>query len=828
MLSVRWCFQGLSGAASVAVVLSLSLFGTSPVEARPAPGSPETFGRGPNPVYANQEPNIFTHNVGLLTLQITNLGVLGNRYAETSAGWRGGDYLYEAGLWIGAIGEDAEPHVSSSTSVREFRPSILPIDTIYESFEGVSGGNRPGFNSGDDDGDGLFDEDFHNGKDDDGDGEIDEDYAAIGQQMFSCEYRDNTPEAANQISDHRPLGILIQQRSFQWATPGINEFVGFDFQVVNIGDQRLRDIYIGFNVDADAGIKSVPLYWTDDLVGYVRVDSDTLEGEGPGGGGTCARRPVTVDIAYIWDAPDNGSTIGGGDVPGYFGGMFLGHTTDATGVRAPKRVGLTTVKWTVSGGTYTQGDPRTDFERYDLLSSGEIPRRPANKPDDWRFTLAAGPFLELEPGGRLSFQSAFVIGEGLAGMLGNAVSAQRIFNGQYVDADKDKGVGPEVDGMATEGTGVGGRERCLRSLDGSEIFWDDPCDTLMVSVSRGKRTTCTWVDDDCDPCTGVDGKEFLLNWVGTTAPPPPAMNTDPELQADRIANPNAGLEPYALSPSGDRRVLLQWDNISELRPDPLTGKNLFEGYRIWRVDNWQRPEGSIGPTHDEWMMLAEFRLTPRDGLGRTSPRHLRAVTRLDRTTPKEILEVGDGVFLPHYPIGRYEWEDTNGVTNGKIHFYGITAFGIDTLENADTGEIEIVELGGSPAAVQRELVMTSWAFGGSCDDVKVVPNPYRGGADWDVDPSGCDPTGTKVAFRNLPEGWNKLSIFTLTGDLVLAAGPGDSRIVGGCEVSEGNRGGGTFYWDLVSRSGQDIVAGVYLWVVEAGGNMCRGRFVIIR
>jgi hypothetical protein len=110
----------------------------------------------------------------------------------------------------------------------------------------------------------------------------------------------------------------------------------------------------------------------------------------------------------------------------------------------------------------------------------------------------------------------------------------------------------------------------------------------------------------------------------------------------------------------------------------------------------------------------------------------------------------------------------------------------------------------------------------------VVPNPYRGGADWDLEPSDCDPTGTKIAFRTLPEGWTTLKIYSLTGDLIIEVDPSDSRVVGSCDVGAGNRQAGTFYWDLISRSGQNIVAGVYLYVVEAGGTRCRGRFVVIR
>ncbi|HEX7879832.1 MAG TPA: hypothetical protein VF720_10505 [Candidatus Eisenbacteria bacterium] len=781
-------------------------------EARIDLNDPANGARNIRAVYANRDPYIFTHNVGLLTLQITNIGIIGNPFIdELSAGWRGGEYLYLGGLWLGAIGEDQEPHVSTAVPV-ELRPSLLPVDTIYESYEGIRGGNRnTEALDADDDDDGLEDEDFHNGKDDDLDGQVDEDYAAIGQQMYSCEYRDNTTEATNQLNEHRPLGLLVHQRSFQWATNDINEFVGFEFEVTNIGDQRLQDMFIGFNVDADAGPKSMNNYWTDDLVGFVRVD--TLDRD-PNQSGQCANQQVSMDIAYIWDAPDNGTTIVGGDVPGYFGGMFLGHTTDPAGVKAPVRVGLSTVKWTSSTGAYPQGDPRTDAERYDLLSRREIPTRNANKPDDYRFTLSAGPFLTLDPGDKLVFQTAFVIGEGLQGMITNAVNAQRVFNGQYLDADGN----PE--------TGVEGKERCLIAADPRfPVMWDDPCDTLGTTVNISFRTCipAAYVDDDCNSCTGIGGKEALLNWVGTTAPPPPATNTDPELFGDPEAPAAPNSEIYLSAPQGDRRVILQWDNVSELSRDPITGNDIFEGYKIWRVDNWQRPEGSIGPTPQEWMQVAEFRKNPRDKLGSNSPRSLRRVLHPERDEIKQTTQFG-----PQYYIGRYEWQDSSGITNGKVYFYAITAFGVQTRRNPVTGLLETIELGGSPTAVQKEVVVASWKNGTSCDQVKVVPNPYRGGADWDLEPSDCDPTGTKIAIRNLPEGWTRLRIYSLTGDLIIEADPSDSRVVGTCDNSAGNLQTGTFYWDLITRSGQNVVAGVYLYVVEAPVGSCRGRFVVIR
>jgi hypothetical protein len=88
---------------------------------------------------------------------------------------------------------------------------------------------------------------------------------------------------------------------------------------------------------------------------------------------------------------------------------------------------------------------------------------------------------------------------------------------------------------------------------------------------------------------------------------------------------------------------------------------------------------------------------------------------------------------------------------------------------------------------------------------------------WDLIPSDQDPTGTRLAFTNLPIGRNVIKIYTLAGDLVETL---DVRATGE---------NGTAFWNLVSRNGQDVVAGVYLFTVvtESQGTKV-GRFVVIR
>jgi hypothetical protein len=295
--------------------------------------------------------------------------------------------------------------------------------------------------------------------------------------------------------------------------------------------------------------------------------------------------------------------------------------------------------------------------------------------------------------------------------------------------------------------------------------------------------------------------------VGTTAPPPPRLNTDPSL--DPIEDPT--LKAF-VSPAGDRKIILQWDNSSELRSDPITGENLFEGYRVWRVDNWQRPEGSIGPSPDEWMKLAEFRES--ENANSQGARPLREITQRDI---KEIGFTDDEVPLAIFPVGRYRYEDTNGIINGKVYFYSVTAFGVLEREDPnDPTRTQIVELGGQPSAVEAEMVLPRWDSVAGCDQVKVVPNPYRGRASWDLIPSDRDPTGTKLAFRNLPDEECTIKIYTLAGDLVKQA------------THDGSDSDGTYFWDMITRNGQNVTSGIYLYSVETKDDVCRGRFVIIR
>jgi hypothetical protein len=177
------------------------------------------------------------------------------------------------------------------------------------------------------------------------------------------------------------------------------------------------------------------------------------------------------------------------------------------------------------------------------------------------------------------------------------------------------------------------------------------------------------------------------------------------------------------------------------------------------------------------------------------------------TTPQQF----DSVTVYLYPIGRYSFTDRN-VTNGMVYFYSITPYA--KWYDATTGRW--VEIQAMPASNEDIAIIPRADAQDKLGKITVVPNPYVGGAQWDLTPSDIDPTGTKIGFYGLPRAKSTLRIFSLAGDLIR-------------EIEhDGADGNGTVWWNLVTRNGQDVVSGVYLFSVESDMGTYVGKFVIVR
>ena len=296
------------------------------------------------------------HNVGNLQMHVCNWGCFGSYPSSRwptadfpSAQWpanSGVEYLYIAGLWIGAR-KGGIPVVSTAAYDREFRPpgTDAPNARIYSSFEGIQNGARLP-SPDDDDKDGLSDEDWPNGEDDDGDCKIDEDYGAIGKQMFTCWFTDDEPNAVQIYPEHTPLHLFVRQESYQWEEKQFYDFVGVEDKITNYGNDIIENLYVGFFADGDAGPRDREQYWMDDCTSFFPP---------PGTEGIrCAQRgenqvPVRMEVAYFYDKDgDDGLTTG------YLGIVFLGHDIDPLGDVAPKKIGI---RLTGGGRTYAWPEP---------------------------------------------------------------------------------------------------------------------------------------------------------------------------------------------------------------------------------------------------------------------------------------------------------------------------------------------------------------------------------------------------------------------------------------------------------------------------------------
>jgi hypothetical protein len=774
------------------------------------------------------------HNVGELHMHVGNWGMFGSwpgsgqQFSEApSAQWPAGsgvEYLFQAGLWVGAM-KGGVPAVSTATTPQapveiELRPTQDPVDIIYQAAEGAMGGKRPPSLGADDDDDGAVDEDWLNGHDDDMDGLVDEDFAAVSKQMFSCWYTDDQASAITLYPEHNPLNIMVRQESYQWEEDRFDDFVGINYWITNIGTSALQDIYIGFFADCDAGSRDTENYWDDDATGF---HSNPAYCTNLG--------PVSMDIAYTYDADgDEGNTTG------YFGVLFLGHSTDVNGEMAPEHVGVNAYANFSGGQTFDEGgDPTTDFERYTLLST-PMKERNNTAPRDYRMLVSAGPFNELLPGSTLVFQVAFVIGNGLRGMETNAAAAQLTFNGAWFDLDQDMF------------TGVAGRETPIPGPVTGVVV--DSCKEETRTPRDWNFKEPIWINNDCaeeelakERCgftyadsamfmTGVGGAETQIFWIVGTAPPPPALRID-----DR-----SGIG-----------VVLYWDNFSETVPDVKTLEADFEGYRVWRADNWARPLGTSvdnGPAHELWKLLFQadivnnfgedtglnrYRYEPlvphilsaarRDDLVRSMVEFMTEFPDGDPPCPPGVTEAVCETLgtLAEWEIGRpggrryYRYVDKS-VHLGRPYFYAVTALDHAKDPNGNLVQGKIGDPSSNFAFVEpRTRAQKDYTY--DANEVYVVPNPATTEtmAPWTLSPNNDDPTGIKVEFRNLPWAGGTIRVYTLAGDLV-------SEL-----PFDGATGNGTVEWDLVSRNGQDVTSGIYLFSVEADGfDRKIGKFVVIR
>jgi hypothetical protein len=778
-------WQALPAAVVVAALMS----------APPAWGWVDIFDRGPALV------------AGKFNLRVTNAGLVGNPFPDLSFDpsfeypkGSGQELMRYGALWVGALDVDGVPRVSGGPLL-EFRPTVAPADTVRQLWHGRFGGGR----LEDDDGDGKIDEEVYNDLDDDGDGEIDEDLGVVGQQMLIADYTDDQPEAIRFQEgggeSHRPLGLSVHQEAYAWSWPGYDGIAGLQFTITNHGGATLRELYLGFYVDLDSRTRGELYNSSNDAIARVSFSRSFPKGTSRvfvDGQGvlvrSCSNR-VGRTVAVV-DEPIGSPTP---DLP-VLAVLPLEHTRDPlswiipSAGRAPARDTFRVAIYAADRISGAGGEPLVDVDRYAALK-GEWTESSDSHVGDQIVLLSCGPFHTLAPGQSLDFAVALVAAPSLDSLrvyLGNAAF---LHNGTELNLLPDA-TGPGANWWSVGETGLNGHEACIEPPPGLVFTYDpncsikfadpngpNPIDPPFVHQAVYQAGSCVWTDADCNVCTGLNGNETVVRWLDPFAVPP---------------SPSFRVVP------GDHAVRIEWDNLPEIlvnagKTGPRGGH--FNGYRLWRMADWYGRRSLI-PGREEWEALGTFGYDSVD-----SKVLLSTIT--DSTLDYRRIWYEQ----KHYPIGRYAYIDTQPL-NGFNYLYVVTSvvetrtpyFGFDRIDRYESPLVVGIEEVAAPRAEARGDALGVW----------VVPNPFRAAAAWDRTAVYGDRLTRHLDFMGLPRARCTIRIWTVAGDQVATLD------------HDGSNGSGEAAWNLVSRNGQEVASGIYLYTVDSPLGSASGRFVVIR
>jgi hypothetical protein len=276
------------------------------------------------------------HRQSNMWLNITNYGFFGNKGTTDAATlddpcqpgvWApqleypaGSDvqYLFQGALWIGAliVNDDGSetPRVSYG-------------------FEGWYGDEELYPGCGDEAA--ITEESFVEGARDCFGGDI-YNPLAVSEQDFWAVYTDTLTDQQWVPNDdfdgrHVPLGLKMTQVSHSWTYNYAQDFIIIDYEIENIGDKYLKNLYVAIYNDGDVGETDEQNHHVDDICGFRIAAVDSVTGDS-----------VEINTAYIMDndgRPANTTTGNDFTCPDVAGMRVL---------RAPNPKLETTFNWWIS------------------------------------------------------------------------------------------------------------------------------------------------------------------------------------------------------------------------------------------------------------------------------------------------------------------------------------------------------------------------------------------------------------------------------------------------------------------------------------------------
>lgn len=753
------------------------------------------FSANINAVEENNDDNLYRsvrpekafmiHQSGNLWTSLTNYGSVGDPDFEAtgrpSAAWpagSGNSYLYDAGFWVGA--EMGGVPIVKTYFYNAVDKEWLPTP----NFPGEIGGTVNGEKA-----------------------KSLEDSYAVFDDLDS-----------ESISGDPALGIKVIRRGLTWSLPDYDDFVAFEYYVINTGlNGDLENVLVSYWYDIDVSGSDASDKHIDDLVDYDGWD-------GPSS---------ITDQADVVDPFDlDGDGITGYDDWGIPYSKDQGHNPNFTPINNEPDgfydewavildAGGDTLYWQTNVPEHGRVAGNPAIVNDEVLIGYQMPRSLSYIYDADNSTSSANDYGERENAmpndGFLG--GAIIYTDGAPNVLEDGSEYMGASSHQWWNWESDPGSDEDRwDFMRGQHSTSGGRRflpnpnnlgfpqfdyRFLLTTPSLDIAEGDTAKIVFVlACGQGLKGVRESVDNayrayysgsrHSDPLNPSAFDEDV-HW--NLPIPPPA--------------PDLGYSPL------DNGMRLAWEASAESFIDPQLEEADFEGYQIYRAvyepNNWRMIAAfdnkdepvlvvnTFGDTlnqkdaNGDWILInLPDLIYTCDDAGPNPANYCYDATGI--TVWGEELESvlnDEGDILPWFPV------------NGLPYYYALLAY--DSYKSAEDYGMEILpsyssmsnykkSVDGAPVPVTPGRLYEYGDPVPDTDDIFVVPNPYRGTALWER------AYEDKIQFRNLPP-LCKITIFSLSGDLI--------------QEIEHTNGTDFDYWDLITRNGQSIVSGIYLYVVEA-------------
>ena len=659
-------------------------------------------------------------NIGNIGLTVTNFGTYGHGFSlwpdQPSCEYPKGsgiEHVFDGGLYIGGIMRgNSEPFVTTGA---------VDASSVAARGGGFEFTNRAGEKTFERSS--LYDSPYYQPN-------------AISHQDFVMNFTDTNTVYLNgePITDHHPLGVVVNQESYAWNFPFADFFVIMNYTIKNVSQKYIDSVFVGL--------------WTDTVVRNTKITGRPSGSAFFSKGGNGYND--SIKIAYEFDA-----TGDPGFTDSYIGVQALGSEPKLKEKIYVQGDSLPTVNF-VSWQFRNTDDPnffapQNDIDRFSKMQGyfGGTNRwldgiNPSSlvTPSNRSILITQGPFSSIAPGDSINVVFAIVTSK----KYGNDPA--------YLDTEEQK----------------------------TNLYIS--ADWALRAYFGEDRNRNGILDANED----LDGDGKITRYILPTPPTPPKVKVIPDNQ----------------------KATIYWDRRAEYSIDPISGKQDFEGYKLYRT----QAAFDLSQTQDlqkSLVVLAEFDSTGND---------------IGFNTGFSLVRLDEPITFSNDTTKYYYKFELGNLLNGWQYVYSVTAFDEGDPEN----DLDILE--SSAIANYERIVPGTPAVEDENVEVGVYPNPYYGYATWD----GNLERLRKIYFYNLPAEC-EITIYTLAGDVVkrlihdASSNGADTRWFQNF-ASDGKQkfAGGEHAWDLVTDSDQAIATGLYLFTVKNSktDDIKTGKFLIVK